>query len=341
MGFDYAANVKPETTTRYLGLDAGGTRTRAVLVLGDGTVAGVGFGGSANPNNLGFDEAVRQLHTAAEVAWRAAGLPMVPSSACFIGAAGIKSVGDCTRLGEAAAHAGLAPLDRCVAANDTEAALAGGLPGRPGIALIAGTGSFCLGRDRRGCTARCGGWGWLLDDVGSGFYLGREALRAVAQAGDGRAEPTALTPEVFARFQLREIDDLLAAVYTPPPTAASVAELAPLVLRVATAGDPVACGILREGAGGLAQLVQRVASALAWERPPEVVLVGGVARSGPPYQPMIETAIASAVAGARVVGPAMPPIAGAALRALELGGVSITDAVLTRLQAGLAGHALG
>lgn len=322
----------------YLGFDAGGTRTRALLVDRDGAVHGVGLGGAANTNNLGREGAVRGLIETAEAAWRALGATRRPAAACFIGAAGIKSAADCASLGQAAAEAGLAPPARCIAANDTEAALAGGLPGRPGIALIAGTGSFCLGRDATGRTARCGGWGWLIDDVGSGFHLGREALRAAAFAGDGRGAPTLLSGEVFTRFHVREVDELLAAFYAPLPSATSVAELAPLVSRAAAAGDGVAQDILRRGAQGLAELVQRVAAALTWHEPPEIVTVGGVARSGAPYQPLIETALAAAVPGARVVAPAMPPVAGAALRALELGGVALTRDVLSRLQRDLAGR---
>jgi len=288
-----------------------------------------------------MDAVARELAAAADAAWKNAGVPRGrrAATACFIGAAGIKEENECAAYGRAAARAGLAPAGKCVAANDTEAALAGGLPGKPGMVLIAGTGSFCVGRDASGRVARCGGWGWLMCDAGSGFYLGHEALRATVRAGDGRFAPGALSAAVLKHFGVRDAELLMALVYAGAFSPTAIASLAPLVTSAALAGDRVAKKILRAGARDLAELAARVASALSWRGAgPEMILVGGVAKSGKPYQPLLEAAIRKAVSGVVISNAALPPVAGAALRALELDNVTINPALLGRLASGLAGH---
>lgn len=333
--------MKTNPPKYYLGIDAGGTRSRALLVGRDGTVHGFGLGGAANPSNTGMDCVVRGLGAAAEAAWKDAGIPRArrATAACFIGAAGIKEKNECAAYGRAAALAGLAPADKCVAANDTEAALAGGLPGKPGMVLIAGTGSFCVGRDASGRVARCGGWGWLMCDAGSGFYLGHEALRVAARAGDGRLAPGLLSASVLKHFGVRDPELLMTSVYSGAFSPAPIASLAPLVMSAALAGDRAAEKILRAGARDLAELAARVSSALSWRRAvPEMILVGGAAKSGKPYQPLIEAAIRKAVPGVVISNAALPPVAGAALRALELDNITINPALLERLASGLAGR---
>jgi N-acetylglucosamine kinase-like BadF-type ATPase len=316
----------------YLGLDGGGTQTRAVLVDETGLILGFGRAGSSNWNNLGLPSALNSLREAAEAAWTAAGLAFAPAEACFIGCAGLKSTGDCQWFANQVASTGIAVPGRLVAANDTEAALAGGLPGRSGIALIAGTGSFCLGRDETGRIARCGGWGWLMDDIGSGFWQGRAALQASVLAADGRGCDTSLLARILAHYKISDPDDLLSIIYAEALKPSEIAKLALEVSDCAQAGDEVAARILREGATGLAELVRRVATALNWSEGPEMAFFGGVARSGAPYQPLLEEAIRYAVPGIRISEPALPPVAGAALRALELGGVLITTDTITAVR---------
>jgi len=333
--------MKTKHPAYYLGLDAGGTRTRALLVERNGAIRGFGLGGAANPSNASMDAVARGLAAAADAAWKNAGVPsgQRAAAACFIGAAGIKEAHECAAYGAAAARAGLAPGDKCVAANDTEAALAGGLPGKPGMVLIAGTGSFCVGRDASGRVARCGGWGWLMCDVGSGFCLGREALRATVRAGDGRLAPGSLSASVLKHFGVRDAELLMVPVYSGAFSPTAIASLAPLVMNAALAGDRVAVKILRAGARDLAELASRVASALSWRgAAPEMILVGGVANSGRPYQPLVEAAIRKAVPGVAISNAALPPVAGAALRALELDNITINPALLGRLASGLAGR---
>jgi N-acetylglucosamine kinase-like BadF-type ATPase len=320
----------------FLGFDGGGTRTRAWLVDASGRLLGAGEASSSNPNNLGTPAAVAAISNAASAAWAAAGFASRPASAAFAACAGLKTTADSEAFAAALHAAGLA--HRCAAANDTVAALAGGLGGSPGLVLIAGTGSFCLGRDASGRTAWRGGWGWLLDDIGGAFWLGREALRAVVLAADGRASATTLREPLLAHYRVAEADALLGALYRPDLAPVELAALAPLVTSAAAAGDSVALSLLHASAQGSAELVRLTAAALAWPpgQPIPLILVGGLALAGPPYTALLNGALLAAVANIELREPLLPPVAGAALRALELGGIPPSPALLAALAQALS-----
>lgn len=283
---------------------------------------GEGEGGPSNYHNVGIETAGLALRSATEAAWTGVGLPFAPAAVAFLGCAGVKASVDIIGLTVVAEAAGLAPAGRVTVANDLHNALAGGLAGRPGIALIAGTGTNCLGLDATGASFMCGGWGWLLDDIGGGVGLALAGLRAATRAADGRAAETALLPAALAFFGLTEANELLKRLYVRDCPPEEIAAFAPVVTREAGAGDVTALGVLREGARALAELVAGAARTLNFPDGPEVVLLGGCACSGPPYQPMVETAILNAVPTAHLTVPAGPPVHGAALNALRTGGVN-------------------
>ncbi len=306
----------------YLGIDGGGTRTRSILVDARGRIVGEGEAGPSNYNNVGLAGAGRSLRAATEAAWAQAGQPFAPAAAAYLGLAGVKASGDIARLTALAENAGLAPAGQVTVANDLHNALTGGLAGRPGIALIAGTGTNCLGRDASGAAFMCGGWGWLLDDVGGGIGIALGGLRAATRAADGRAPATGLLPAALAFFGLSEANELLERLYvrTCPPE--ELAAFSTVVTREAASGDATALAVLQNGAGALAELVAGAARQLAFPDGPEVVILGGCARSGPPYQPLIEAAIRVAVPRARLVEPAYSATHGAALNALRAAGIA-------------------
>ncbi len=319
---------------RILGFDCGGTQTRVMLVAGDGSVLALGRAGGANINSVGFAGAVEQLQLAVSDAWSKAGFEVRPADAAFLGMAGLRASGQSDNLQKSLSEAGIVRAGCLGLNNDADPALAGALAGRPGIVLIAGTGSYCQGRDAFGTLAHCGGWGWLIDDVGSGFFLGREALRAVSRAGDGRGEATSLSARILAHAGLSEPAQLPKWLYSSPPYSSHFAGIAKLVTDEAQAGDLVSKRILVEGATGLAELVQQVAQRLFPDQECEIAVVGGVGRSGMPYQPLIETAITAAVPLARLCNPELPPVAGSVLRAFEIAGIPTTPEIIARLREG-------
>ena len=92
--------------------------------------------------------------------------------------------------------------------------------------LIAGTGSIAYGRDAEGRAARAGGWGYVLGDEGSGYWLGRQALRAVVRSSDGRGPATALTPRILAHYHVERADQLVREIYVGGTLPSAIAALA-------------------------------------------------------------------------------------------------------------------
>ena len=88
---------------------------------------------------------------------------------------------------------------KLVIVGDDITALKGGLSGRAGAVLISGTGSICNGIDSKGHRLRSGGWGYLIDDAGSGYAIGRDILSQVVRENDGRGEKSVLTELVYER----------------------------------------------------------------------------------------------------------------------------------------------
>lgn len=329
--------TSPSSNTELLiGIDGGGTGTRAVLVASDGTVLGSGCAGPANVNTVGLDTALAQFLDATRQAWTSAGLPASSAASVFIGAAGLRASGSRQRLIERFESAGAVRPGCCDAAGDTESAHCGALAGAPGITLMVGTGSFCVGSDASGHRAECGGWGWLLDDVGGGAFLGLEALKAAVRALDGRSEPTSLTARITRHANLPEARALPALMQRAESLPTLLASLAPLVLDEARAGDRVAGALLARGAAGLAELAVTVARPLTWPHPLEIAITGGLGRSGEPYQPLIEAAVRQRLPSSVAISPQLPPVGGSVLLASRRLGWRSDSAFVERLRASLA-----
>lgn len=311
----------------YLGIDGGGTSTRAVLVNEEGVIGGTGTAGASNYHNLGFAAAAENLRIATTEAWKQLGKPFTTSSGAFLGLAGVKSAKDIACMTSVAEGISLATAGAITVENDLYNALAGGLNGAPGIALIAGTGSNCLGCDATGATSMCGGWGWLMGDRGAGFGLAAEGLRAVARAADGCEPSTRLLSSALAFFGLSDPNDLLAHLYVGTWQPGSVAEFAPVVVRLAAEGDEVALRVLEGGAADLGRIVAATFRSLNFPTGADVVLLGGCATSGAPYQPMVEAAILQACQSAKIRPAAYDPLHGAAINVLRYAGISNTSPI--------------
>ena len=167
------------------------------------------------------------------------------------------------------------PSGRLVIVNDALIALEAGAPGAAGSVLIAGTGSIAYGRDSQGRAARAGGWGYVLGDEGSGYWLGRQALRSVVRAADGRGASTSLTAPVLAHYGLSSPRELVRQMSGHGAKPSEVARLAPLVAAAADDGDPVAEHLVAVAAAELASAAESVVRRLdLWTSP--MLMTGGV-----------------------------------------------------------------
>lgn len=262
-----------------VGVDAGGTHSRARVANARGDILGAGEAGPGNPHVGGMDAARREILTAIQRACDDAKIEKQNLACACLGAAGVSRPDERAEWTTWATQH-IAP--RIVICNDGEILIAAGSPENWGVALIAGTGSSAWGKTRDGRLARAGGWGWLFGDEGSGFELARQALRAAAQFADGRAAPTRLLDAILAFWDLREPSDLIARVYRSGLKNADIAALAGVVVRVANEGDAVALRLIDETGESLALALGAVARALQIERAPiPLALTGGLLLDAP------------------------------------------------------------
>ena len=189
---------------------------------------------------------------------------------------------------ELAAHGFAGKLLLC---GDHEIALAGAMQ-TPGCVLIAGTGSVCYGKNAAGEAFRCGGGGHIIDDPGSGYMLGRDALAAALRTEDGRLSENALHAAVMDAVGGHDIQGIFDFVYFSRRGKSDIAALAPLVLRCAEQGDAVSLAILRRGATELARLVSAVTGRLGLDKKSPCALAGGLLAENNIYRRTVCEALA-------------------------------------------------
>jgi N-acetylglucosamine kinase len=205
---------------------------------------------------------------------------------------------------------------RVTITHDAEIALVGGAGRRYGVVLIAGTGAIAYGVNAKGRTARADGWGRLLGDDGSGYWIGRAGLRAALRSYDGRGPSTALLRRLRLAIGAVDVDDIVERIYGEGWDAARVASLAPLVMACAQEGDRVAEGILRQAGLRLARAVGAVVKGLEMGYEGfEIVLCGGLLAKRERIWPIVVTAVGDVAPRALVVAPRHDAAYGAALLA--------------------------
>ena len=251
-----------------IGIDGGGTKTRMAVCAPDGTLLRRETLGAFNLSAIGEDGFRRRTEEILALCGDMRGC-----GAICVGGAGVSgaAAGEILRA-ELAAHGFAGKLLLC---GDHEIALAGAMQ-TPGCVLIAGTGSVCYGKNAAGEAFRCGGGGHIIDDPGSGYTLGRDALAAALRTEDGRLSENALHAAVMDAVGGHDIQGIFDFVYFSRRGKSDIAALAPLVLRCAEQGDAVSLAILRRGATELARLVSAVTGRLGLDKKSPCALAGGL-----------------------------------------------------------------
>jgi N-acetylglucosamine kinase-like BadF-type ATPase len=295
-----------------LGIDVGGSKAVCWLANERGDVLSETRGPGATLQ-VGGDVAVEQ-------ALRQVILPMLRDAetglaGICLGMAGVDRPEDAATVRTMLVR--LAQTTSVLVVNDALIALEAGVGSAPGIVIVAGTGSIAYGRDGHGRAARAGGWGYVLGDEGSGYWLGRQALQAVVRATDRRGPETSLTSRVFTHFGITRAPDLVQEVYFRLSQPAAIAALSGLVHSAAADGDAVATRILDVGAEELAGAALAVAARLGLDVCP-VLLSGGVFLASPLLASRVVTRVTHALPNAVVAPLQVEPVAGAVRLALAL-----------------------
>ena len=256
-----------------VGLDAGGTSTRALVLDLDGARLGQGLAGGANPNS--HPPSVAAGHIGEALAEALDGLDSRKVRSGVLGMAGASKLADpavAALFQEAWERAGLHCPMRVI--TDSEAAFATGTSSPDGTVLVAGTGSIAGRITGHRMVAQSGGYGWLIGDDGSAFWLGREAVRATLRLLDLDAPLEGLATAVLTAAGVRNRGQLINAANDRPPI--ELAKFAPLVSSAYHHGDPDALTIVTSAARLLAD------TATAVREPSDtspIVLVGSLIKT--------------------------------------------------------------
>lgn len=316
--------MKPELVAV---VDGGASRTRcAILTRGGQQIAYAESGGS---NYYGADPELteRALREAVTAALEKAGVTAVDVACITAGIASVNPDGKgAAKLEPVFERLGFA---RRTVVGDLNIAHVGALDRRPGVLVIAGTGSSCLGIAADGKILKVGGWGPAYGDEGSGYYIGRTALNAAAKACDGYGPPTMLVDYIGQALGISDFHDSLDFVYRRTFSASQMAGFAQAAQLAAAAGDAVANSILSSAAGDLATLAVFVVQRLfAADPSPLVSFAGSLLVSCDTMRSHFADAVHRAAPNAQVVAPRYPPYIGAFLMACSmLGWTPVPDLV--------------
>jgi N-acetylglucosamine kinase-like BadF-type ATPase len=312
----------PARIALYAGIDAGGTTTRCVVANRHGSLQGVGTSGPGNARFVGHEAAGEAIRTAL---LKARGSdPDEYVAHLHLAIAG------------SVLPAGLADLATAwSSSNDAQAALAGALVDGPGLVVIAGTGSVCIGRDAAGHELLHGGWGPLAGDDGSAYAIGQQALRHLALVIDKRLPQDLLAAALQAHLGAKDRRALLDVCYDPPLTREAVAALAGQVAWAAERGDRTASSLLAQAGTDLADAAAALAGKLDLRgAPARVVAVGGFFASGPLVAAPFRRRLRKLLPEAAILSPRFPPAIGALILAYRRAEIQVDARVLSRLDEG-------
>lgn len=320
-----------------IGIDGGGTRLRAAISTINGELLGTGEAGSGNYHDVGAEVVQANIGAAIGRAWKAASRTPQRVSAIFLGLGSITTPEDRATIGRIVRELDVAPPELIGVDHDLRIAQMAGLGGSAGIVLIVGTGSSCYGRDGRGANWQSGGWGPLLDDPGSSYWLGRQAMIAAVRDFDGRSPSTTLRQCVMDSLGLSDIRQILRRVELEGMTRQEIASLSRMVTDAAASGDAVARSIIDRGVEELAAMVAAVAAQLDFQSTMDripVTVTGGLTNARTAFLEPLRKAIERRIPRAAVLEPMLPPVLGAALLAIEMTGTPVGPNVVARLQHG-------
>jgi N-acetylglucosamine kinase-like BadF-type ATPase len=319
---------KPRPNARYvMGIDGGATKTLAAILDLEGGALHLAHGGPSNQDAVGAAAAVQALLQTADEVIARAGISPEQLGAAVLAVAG-------TDTDAVEKHVRAARTDAWIVVNDVVGAWATATGATPGVAAISGTGSNVFGVGRASSpngwvegTWRAGGWGHLLGDEGSGYWLGVQSIKAALRDREASGPQTALSDAVVAFFDAPSIEALASRVYSKPLTKGEIAAFATETSRLAVAGDGVARELYERGARELGAQIAAVirqtglgAGSAEDAEPFPVGLIGSAFKAGPVFVEPLTRTVHEHAPRARVATVEMAPVGGSLLLAARACG---------------------
>lgn len=313
----------------FLGVDAGGSKTYAIIADEQGKVIGAGQGGNGN-HQKNREQAEINLQHAVLEALGASGLTKEQLEFSWFGLAGADRESDFQILRPIINRLGLPRTD---ISCDTWIALRAGTEKSYGVVLICGSGVNCAGKNPQGETYQCGGFGYRFGDFGGGYDLSAEVFRSVMRADDGREKQTVLSERLTNLLGYSSVsalrEDYLDHVSDLPP------HIAELLFQAADEGDEVAAGLLFKqgdelGLAAAATILQLGIEADTFD----IVLAGSLLTKGDRsglIRGAIEQRVKHTAPNCTLRVLTREPVVGSVILAMESSGIHINHEILDRL----------
>ena len=307
----------------YIGMDGGGTKTHAVIADSNGVIRAEHIAGPSNFQIIGVDAAAATIYSLIRSCCESVGCAPGGVAAIVCGLTGAGRPGDQKRMADGLkkyARSKNTILKKVIVDSDARIALEGAFNGNAGIILIAGTGSIAFGKDSTGTVHRVGGWGRVLGDEGSGYFIGRLGLTAVAHEMDGRGVKTSLTKLIAKKFGLTDQTAIINAVYK---NNFDVASVAPLVLAAAEKKDRVSSTIIEQSVLELSDHIEIASKKIDAARQSTVrskipvAFIGGLIANDTILYRLLSAYIRSNIPGVEIISPMSIPAYGAVIMAMK------------------------
>jgi glucosamine kinase len=328
-----ASHVAHASARYVMGIDGGATKTLAAILDLESHALHLAHGGPSNEDAVGAEAAVDALLGVAEQAIERAGIGRDELTAAVIAVAG-------TDTDAIARQVRTARSDDWIVVNDVVGAWAAATGAEPGIGAISGTGSNVFGVGRPdspeswlGRPWRAGGWGHLLGDEGSGYWLGVQSIKAALRDREASGPATALSQAAVEFFAAPSVEALAAHVYAKPLTKSEIAAFATETSKVAEQGDAVARELYERGAGELGEQIAAVIHQTGLSGAFPVGLIGSAFKAGAVFVEPLTRAVHEHAPEARVAVVEMAPVGGSLLLAARAcdRGDALDPAALSRL----------
>ena len=292
-----------------IGIDGGGSKTEFVMFAEDGTIFERLVLGACNPNAVGIEESAALLQQGIEE------LMEFHRDVCgiYVGSSGFFTGGNGKKIRSILSRVYPEIKIRCE--TDIMNVIASGTDEESCIAVICGTGSIVFAKEREKLT-KLSGWGFLLSSSGSGYDIGRDALRAALGDTEGLAEKTRITPLVETKLGA-PVMQCVQEVYQHDQS--YVASFTPLVFKAYHQGDAAAERILRENAKSLARVINHAAR--NYDCGKRIILSGGLLTGNEVFRQMVCDALDPDLA---VTVPSVPQVLGACRLCAKMCGVDVS-----------------
>lgn len=300
----------------YIGIDAGGTKSKCVLADENLKVLSEYIEGSGNFLTQGIDTVVERFHNAIVHCLNEQNLQYTEINSIVIGCTGAGTSANGEKLRTEFIKYSLSKginYSNVIVTSDAIIALEAAFSGKPGAILIAGTGSVLFGKDEENQIHRIGGAGKIIGDEGSGYLIGTKAINAVFKYFDGRGLATSITDVLNNEFDVKDIDTLIGKFYNEK---ICPSKLAPYVINEAEKEDEIAIHILEEQALELVKHVQVIQKKIPGKL--KLSLMGGLFGNHF-YSSLVKKLINILAPNTTIIEPENPPETGALILAKTAG----------------------